>query len=85
MSGGGAASEFGHPLRKFKLVFLGEQSGKPTPRDYLGQQGLLMEGMDAGGGFFTVEGDLKALRPNDVAWLAISRDIEILFHGGHSL
>ena len=44
-----------------------------------------MEGMDAGGGFFTVEGDLKALRPNDVAWLAISSDIEILFHGGHSL
>ena len=27
MSGGG---EFGHPLRKFKLVFLGEQSGKLT-------------------------------------------------------
>jgi len=40
MSGGGAASEFGHPLRKFKLVFLGEQSGKPTPRDYLGAAGF---------------------------------------------
>jgi len=24
------ASEFGNPLRKFKLVFLGEQSGKST-------------------------------------------------------
>jgi hypothetical protein len=23
----GAAADFGHPLRKFKLVFLGEQSG----------------------------------------------------------
>jgi len=23
----GTTSEFGHPLRKFKLVFLGEQSG----------------------------------------------------------
>jgi len=28
MSSGG---EFGNPLRKFKLVFLGEQSGKLAP------------------------------------------------------
>lgn len=30
-----ASGEFGNPLRKFKLVFLGEQSGKSGPKWYL--------------------------------------------------
>jgi hypothetical protein len=29
------ATEFSNPLRKFKLVFLGEQSGKPIPSHIL--------------------------------------------------
>lgn len=36
-----ASTDFSNPLRKFKLVFLGEQSGKLSNKMYLRQRELM--------------------------------------------